>query len=29
MKQIVFYLLGGISGMFLMCALNLSKKDEK
>ena len=29
MKEIIFYLLGGVSGMFLMCALSLSKKDEK
>ena len=29
MKNIIIYLLGGISGMFLMASLSLSKKDKK
>ena len=29
MMEILFYLLGGVSGVFLMCALILSKTREK
>ena len=28
MKELFFYLLGGFSGIFLMCCLNLAKKSD-
>lgn len=29
MKELIFYLLGSFSGVFLMCALTLSKKENE
>ena len=28
MKELMFYLLGSFSGVFLMCALTLNKKND-
>lgn len=29
MRDLFFYILGGFSGMFIMCALSLCKKEVK